>query len=198
MQQRSEETQKRLLEAAQAMFSNQGFDAASVADICAQAGVSKGAFYHHFESKQAIFLTLLEVWLAKIDESFLSMRQESPDVPGAMLSMGRMVGGLLQAADVRSGLFLEFWTQAQRDPEVWQAAIAPYQRYQDYFTAMYQEGIAEGSLRPLDPQIAARMTVALALGVLMQGLFDPRGQDWAQEITQYLGYLIHGLARRQA
>ena len=197
MQQRSEETRNHLLTAAQRLFSQKGYDAASVADICTEAGVSKGAFYHHFDSKQALFLHLLEIWLKQMDQNFQSLRHTSPDVPSAIINMGRLAGGLMQAADVRDALFLEFWSQAQRDPVVWQAAIAPYQRYLDYFTEMLQQGITEGSLRPVDPRAAARMLLALALGTLMQGLFNPRGADWAEETAQAVGYLMDGLARRQ-
>lgn len=198
MQQRSEETRSHLLTAAQNLFSQKGYDAASVADICAEAGVSKGAFYHHFESKQALFMHLLEVWLGQMDQNFHSLRRAAPDVPSAMISMGRLAGGLMQTADVRNSLFLEFWSQAQRDPLVWQAAIAPYQRYLAYFTELLQQGTAEGSLRPVDPQAAARMLLALALGLLMQGMFDPRGVDWVEETAQSIEYLMNGLARRQA
>ena len=60
-QQRSEETRARLLEAAEACFSESGYDGTGVAKICRRAGVSKGAFYHHFETKQAIFLELLNI-----------------------------------------------------------------------------------------------------------------------------------------
>jgi len=62
MQQRSEETRKHILEAAQRLFSAKGYDATGVAEICQAAGVSKGAFYHHFLTKQAVFLVLLENW----------------------------------------------------------------------------------------------------------------------------------------
>lgn len=196
MQQRSEETHNRLLHAAQLLFSKKGYDATSVADICGEAGVSKGAFYHHFDSKQALFLNLLEVWLVQIDQNFASLRKTSPDVPSAMLSMARMVGNLFQAADVRQALFLEFWIQAQRDPVVWKTAIAPYQRYEMYFTEMIRAGIAEDSLRPVDPQAAARLTVSLALGLLMQGLFNSSGVDWEQETVKFVEILLDGLARR--
>ena len=70
MQQRSMETRKRILDAAQSLFSQSGYDATGVAEICRAAGVSKGAFYHHFPSKQAIFLELLDGWLSRLDESF--------------------------------------------------------------------------------------------------------------------------------
>jgi len=51
MQQRSEETRARILDAAIRRFAIAGYDAASVEDICTEAGVSKGAFYHHFPTK---------------------------------------------------------------------------------------------------------------------------------------------------
>ncbi len=66
MQARSEETRTHILEAALRRFANHGYSAASVDEICAEAGVSKGAFYHHFPSKQALFLELLNEWLDKI------------------------------------------------------------------------------------------------------------------------------------
>lgn len=198
MQQRSEETRQRIMEAAQRLFSHQGYAATGVAEICTGAGVSKGAFYHHFASKQAVFLAILEAWLTQIDGAFAQLRQSAADVPDAMLSMGRMAGALFQLADVRQALFLEFWTQAQRDPAVWQAASQPYRRYQEYFASLIRQGIDEGSLGEVDPQIAGRMTVALGLGLLMMGLFDPHGVDWEMETSSYLQYLMDGLSRRTA
>ena len=81
MQQRSEETRTRLLEAAVRLFAQQGYDASGVAEICAAAGVSKGAFYHHFESKQALFLALLEEWLARLDAAFSRSARTHPAYP---------------------------------------------------------------------------------------------------------------------
>jgi len=48
------------MDAAVKLFSTRGFTTASVDDICEEAGISKGAFYHHFETKQAHFLALLD------------------------------------------------------------------------------------------------------------------------------------------
>jgi len=70
-QPRAEETRTRILNAAQLCFSRYGYDAASVADICKEAGVTKGAFYYHFETKQALFLELLNRWLKQFYVLFL-------------------------------------------------------------------------------------------------------------------------------
>jgi AcrR family transcriptional regulator len=68
MQARSEKTHKEIMKSAVAEFSRSGYDAASVADICREAGVSKGAFYHHFPSKQKLFLAIMQDWLKGIDK----------------------------------------------------------------------------------------------------------------------------------
>jgi len=62
-QQRSEETYSRILDAAAASFARNGYERTGVAEICHAAGISKGAFYYHFSSKQALFLALLQRWL---------------------------------------------------------------------------------------------------------------------------------------
>jgi AcrR family transcriptional regulator len=59
VQGRSVETRKRILTASLRLFAARGFNATGVAEICSACGVSKGAFYHHFASKQTVFLELM-------------------------------------------------------------------------------------------------------------------------------------------
>src|SRR4030043_2384351 len=166
MQQRSEETRNNLLEAATHLFSKTGYDATGGAEICQAAGVSKGAFYPHFPSKQAVFMELLNSYLNGIDTGFNRMRQEIHDVPQVILQMAELTGSLFQSADIHLPIFLEFWTQANHDPQIWEATVAPFHRYQSYFAEMIQEGIDEGSIQPVDPHQAARVLVSLAVGLL--------------------------------
>lgn len=196
MQHRSEETRNKILKAANQLFSKTGYDATGVAEICQTAGVSKGAFYHHFPTKQAIFMVLLNSYLNGIETGFNLMRQETHDVPQAILQMAELVGSLFQTADIHLPIFLEFWTQANHDPHIWEAAIAPYRRYQSYFAEMIQEGIDEGSLQPVDAQLASRVLVSLAVGMLMQSLFDPQITNWQSEARQSMELLMYGIARR--
>lgn len=197
MQHRSVETRHHILETAAQLFSKTGYDATGVAEICEVAGVSKGAFYHHFPTKQAVFMELLDSYLNGIDSGFKLMRQEDKDVPETILQMAGMVGSLFQTADIHLPIFLEFWTQANHDPHIWEAAIAPYRRYQSYFASLIQEGIDEGSLQPVDIQLAARVLVSLAVGLLMQSLFDPQIADWHTEARQSMKLLMNGIARRK-
>jgi AcrR family transcriptional regulator len=59
-QQRTEETRRRLLEAALRVFTRDGFEASRLEDIAAEAGHTRGAFYANFATKEELFLALLE------------------------------------------------------------------------------------------------------------------------------------------
>jgi len=127
MQQRSEESRAHILSAAQKKFVSSGYDAASVNEICAEAGMSKGAFYHHFPSKQAVFLALFEEWLSRGDKGLEAAHQ--PTVPETLTGMSRMLPILISQVGGQLPMFFEFWLQASRDKTIWKATIAPYKRY---------------------------------------------------------------------
>lgn len=57
---RTNDTQERLIGAAQELMLHQGYGATGINEICGEAGVSKGAFYHFFESKEALAAAALE------------------------------------------------------------------------------------------------------------------------------------------
>jgi AcrR family transcriptional regulator len=193
MQQRSEETRGRILEAALNHFSASGYNAASVDEICAEAGVSKGAFYHHFPTKQAVFLALLEDWLETIDSGMESLRQES--VPQTLLQLTNLLPVIFAEADNHLPMFLEYWIQASRDETIWQATISPYRRYQDLFARLIEKGVAEGTLKPVDPQAAAQVILSLAVGLFLQGVLDPQGADWQKVARESLQIVMNGLAK---
>jgi len=190
---RGEETHSRILEAAEECFARYGYDATGVAEICACAGVSKGAFYHHFSSKQALFLELLNHWLGELETRLAAARASAHTVPEEFLHMAGMAQPIFQAGSGKLPFFLEFWSKAAREPVVWQATIAPYQRYRDFFAGKIEAGIAEGTLQPVDPEAAALVIVALAIGVVLQGLLDPQGADWGQVAQEGVRMLLEGM-----
>lgn len=59
---RGRATRVRVLDAAVAIIRRQGLAATSVDELCAAAGVTKGAFFHHFTSKEALAVSAAEYW----------------------------------------------------------------------------------------------------------------------------------------
>ncbi len=192
-QPRSDETRARILAAAVDCFTRTGYDASSVAAICARAGVSKGAFYHHFPSKQAAFMALFEQWLADMDGQLRAVRSANQRVPARLLDLAGMVTTVFESAAGQLPMFLEFWRQAATEPTVWQATIEPYRRFREAFAELIAQGVAEGSLRPVDPQVTARVLVSLGVGLVLQGVVDPQGADWGRTAADAVRMLLAGV-----
>lgn len=196
MQQRSEETRAHILEAALNLFSKEGYDATGVAQICQAAGVSKGAFYHHFPSKHDVFMALLHGWLEALDKQFKVALEGSKDVPDGLLRMAAKARGVFQDAQGQLPMFLEFWTQAARDPLVWQTTIAPYRHYQALFAGIIRQGITEGSIVEHDADTSSRVVLAMALGLILQSMLDRDGVSWDQVTQEGMQFLMKGLANK--
>ena len=195
MQHRSEETVNRILQASGQLIARNGYDATGVAEICKAAEVSKGAFYHHFPSKQDLFLRLLNNWLETLDSQMATMMEGSPTVPEGLVRIAEIAGFVFQSTSGQLSIFLEFWREASHDPRVWQAAIGPFRRYQEMFAGIVEKGIGEGSLRPVDPTNAARLILALALGMILQGMIDPQGAAWDKATCEAMVMLLEGIKK---
>jgi AcrR family transcriptional regulator len=196
-QSRSETTRQKILQAALDCFSRHGYDATGVAEICQAANISKGAFYHHFPSKQAIFIDLLESWLATLDLAFNQALNSGKPVPETLTEMAQVAPSVYQVAGGWLPMFLEFWAQSMRDPLIGAKVIAPYRRYQRMFADLLERGVAEGSLETIDTNMAARGLVGLAVGMLLQGLLDPQSADWGNELQQSIYIYLEGIRRRK-
>ena len=179
MQSRSQETRSLIKTAAIDKFCRSGYDAASVADICKQAGVSKGAFYHHFPSKQSLFLAIMEDWLQGLDSQLFDRETPEKSAPQIIQEMGSTLGVVFEAASGKLPMFMEFMVQASRDIDVWKAVIAPYRQYQQNFANLINKGKNEGSFKmEIDAEGSAWILISLAVGILLQGILDPEAADW--------------------
>lgn len=196
MQERSQETRGQLLSAAARCFARSGYEASGVAEICADAHMSKGAFYHHFPSKHAVFMALLEDWLKQIDRLLQSLSGSARPVSELLAYMGNMFSFIYQSASGRLPMLLEFWLQASRDEEVWKRTIAPYRGYQQKITQFMQKGMEDGLLAERDAQTAAWLVMALVCGIILQSQLDPQGADWDKVGREGLQVILDGLRKR--
>lgn len=190
-QQRSEATQASILDAAATAFAEQGYDATGVAEICNRAGVSKGAFYYHFESKQAVFLTLVEAWLQDLTEALQQVDQDAGTVPDRIRSMARKFQGILSSQTPQLALILEFWTQASRDAKIHQAVISSYGAFEQFFIDLIEAGVAEGTLPSIDAGAGGQVLLSLTSGLFFQALLDPTGADWGDVAERSIGIVLN-------
>ena len=194
MQQRSEETRSKIIVSAVKLFSAKGYNIASVDDICADAGISKGAFYHHFKSKQDLFLALLDGWLETIDNTIEASKDKT--VPETFMQITEAFPYIFATANEGLPMFLEFWLQASRDEKIWQASVKPYRRYHKYFTELIKKGVDEGSFIEVDPELTSRMIISTAMGLLLQSLMDPKGAKWEKVARDSTTMLVNTMLKK--
>jgi TetR/AcrR family transcriptional repressor of uid operon len=190
------ETRTRILQAAEECFARYGYDSTGVAEICKAASVSKGALYHHFPSKQAIFVEMFETWMDGFAKQMQRIPEQVKSVPDALMRMVEMTRLIFQRAAGQLPLFIEFLTKASRNPETWKATIAPYKYFRDFFAGLIRRGIEEGSLRKVDPELTARIIVSFGAGLVMQGVLDPEGGRWPDVGVQGIQALLQGITKK--
>jgi TetR/AcrR family transcriptional regulator, transcriptional repressor for nem operon len=69
---RAPSARAKLLDAALKLMRQRGYDAVAVDDLCREAGVTKGAFFHHFKSKEALAVAATEYWTEVTGQIFAS------------------------------------------------------------------------------------------------------------------------------
>ena len=125
---RTETTRARLIQSAEKIFARDGFEAAKLEEIAADAGYTRGAFYANFDSKEDLFFALLE---KEISTRIASLQKEMGKVARSG-SQAEGDAGVFpgKTLDRRwSLLALEFKLFAVRHPEVKRRLAAMHRRF---------------------------------------------------------------------
>lgn len=102
---RGKTTRAQLIEVATRLFASRGYDDTSIEAVLADAGASRGALYHHFKSKEALFLAVMEDAGARATRPAAEAMQAAPN-PLAALRIGCLA-----------------WVRLARDPVVRQIML---------------------------------------------------------------------------
>lgn len=180
-----------ILEGARRRFAANGFDATSIDDIAEAAGVAKGAVYHHFASKEAVFLQVLEnvqatIASAPVPPEALKERDPAEQIAGAVLRY------LLAASepDVRRVLLIDG------------PAVIGWRRWREIDDRFFGAGARFAMGRLLGDAAPAReveLMAHLLMGAVMEAAIlcataeDP--QTTARELSSALGRMLLGMAR---
>jgi AcrR family transcriptional regulator len=156
-----------ILDAALRCFAARGLHAATMDDIARAAGLSKGALYFRFRSKEEIVFALFGAYEAAI---FAEWEREA-DVPA--LEALRRAGEFTLATLVESRVLIDLWTEFLRDQRARRRLAGLYQRSRALLAERVRRGVARGELRPCEPIHVAAAFTALVEGLLVQALADP-------------------------
>ncbi len=185
----------KILESAATLFLEKGYDAISVNDICKHAEVSKGSFYHYFETKQVLFLILMENWSSNLMQSILSQPiSVDSDLKDVLIKMPYHFDTAFAVVPKGFPILVDFWRQAMGDPAIWKTALDPYRYFTGFFMRIVETGQLNGSIRKdVNSEILARLLVAVAMGYLLEASFDQDTADWSAITSEGLKLLLEGI-----
>jgi len=111
-------TRDRLLEAGREAFGSRGYDATSIAEVLHGAGVAKGALYHHFDSKAALFDAVLDRVVQELAEAAADRARRTPGpAQGLKVGCGAWLASTLDPAVQRivllDGAAVVGWARAR-------------------------------------------------------------------------------------
>ena len=169
-----EQTTRRLFDAAAEVFVTKGIGAASVADICDAAGLTRGAFYSNFASKDELVLALLE-FQAESNIRDTQAALDQAETPYDFFAT--MDPNVRQPSDPVSGksvLFVELLLHAHRNPDYRERLVARQQASRANVKGLLQQ-IADDVGRDIPGGIddAVDMLTALDMGMALQQMIEP-------------------------
>jgi AcrR family transcriptional regulator len=168
---RKEEVRARVVRAAAGVFAERGFAGASLDQVAAAAGFTKGAVYSNFGSKDELFLALMQAEVTARVDAVEQALQATTDLPGALA----VVGAELSRRDAGwQLLFLEFWQRAVRDPGVRESFVASRRDLRARIAVVVDRFLAAHPARAgWDAGTLTLVLVALTHGLAIEGVPDP-------------------------
>jgi AcrR family transcriptional regulator len=196
---RAEARPDEVLDAAIALFTERGFAQTRVEDIASRAGLSKGAVYLYFPSKEALLEGIVRRAVLPIADSVLGSIANYEGDPRFVLS-----GALkLMAMKLSDEKFLAVPKLLFREVVGFPQLAAMYRRevldrVLPAITTLLRRGIEQGYLRPIDPELTLRSIVGpVMLHIALSEVFDMRpegGMSFDQLIDNHLTILFDGMS----
>ncbi len=188
-----EQTRALLVDAALRVFAEHGYEEATVEDIAAAAGYSKGAYYFHFASKEGIFLELLEQWTSDQTERLKAFEELTP-AAAALLETLEAFLSYEEREIAWPRLLVEFWAQARGHEAIRRGLGQAYADWRRLLAQAFQRTAHSGLFTPqLDPDDAARLVLATHDGLVVEACVD---SEAARKVSlrRVLGALLVYLA----
>jgi AcrR family transcriptional regulator len=176
---------QRLLDATARVFARQGYAGTKIMDIVREAGLSTGAVYGRFRSKNDLLRAAI------LERTLRVARLGDPGitrVADLLARMGQVTSGPLSDDEA---VRLEAFVAARREPEVAQAITDAIERGREVTEPLVAAAVADGTLAPdVDPEAVVFYMRSVGLGLLLQraaGVPAPDPNAWQSLLARLIG-----------
>ncbi|WP_329494833.1 ScbR family autoregulator-binding transcription factor [Kitasatospora herbaricolor] len=159
---RAEQTRTTIIEAAAQMFDRQGFGSTSLSDIVARGGITKGALYFHFASKEALARAVIaRQHQLSVNAAERLLARGLPGLETVLRTPFLLAEQVLTDPVARAGVRLTLEGGTLRNP-----VDGPYEEWTGVLAEQLRRGVRELDVRPaVDPDACARFVLSAFIGV---------------------------------
>jgi AcrR family transcriptional regulator len=181
---------KEMIDAAWRCVARGGYRNLSVDDVCAEAGLSKGAFYTYFDQKQDLLVALLEDDAAGMND----LMSDAAGQAGGVEQIRRFVAALVdRGADPGAvQLRADLWAEIASDPPLRARFLEAMQQRRARLAGLIDDAVGSGELVEVPANAMAAVFLALGDGLMLHRVLDPTGFRWAN-VRKALDALLDGL-----
>jgi TetR/AcrR family transcriptional regulator, repressor for uid operon len=175
---------EQIIAAGLACFARSGYHATTMADVAAQAGVSKGTPYLYFAGKEALFLALHEQWDCRtgdrVNAGIAALTDAERRSPRRVLhAIAAAIAGHVAADPETCRVLMEARALAAHEPAITVAVAAADARTHDQLERLIAAGITAGEWPGgTDPALAAWLFTAGLYGLMAQWHLEPGAFSW--------------------
>ncbi len=171
-----EARRRQILEAAFACFAARGFQRTTMREISRKAGLSSGAVYLYYESKEEMVRALADLY-GREKKTLMDTTVRVKRDFGRALAWGlcQALGGAGDARSEATARFdLNIWTEAVHNDDLRRLMEESFDRIHIPLSELIRRGQQEGELNPgLDASAAASVLIAITTGFVVQRIFNP-------------------------
>ncbi|MEK4717760.1 TetR/AcrR family transcriptional regulator [Priestia sp. FSL W8-0524] len=157
----SEQTKRKVADAAKALFSQKGYKATSIEEIVEATGSSKGNIYYHFKSKEGLFLYLIDEWDLEWERNWKERESLYKTTRDKLFGIAEQIilddlnHPLTKAAD-------EFFNNEEKGSDIEERIDEMVKRHVEFNRELLQQGIDESEFSHKNAE---------QLAVILEGLF---------------------------
>ena len=169
-----QERRRQIMNAAKHVFAEAGYHGASINSIIEKAQIARGTFYLYFESKAAVFDSILDQAMADLRGRIHRIEVDDKSAPAPQIQLREQVMAILDYI-VRDRPLATLLLSAGHTPDAEAAERLDmfYGEVRDLLRRAMESGMEIGLLRKVEPELAAAAMLGMIRGVIEQLIRDP-------------------------
>lgn len=196
---KSKLTRQRIYETADAMLATRGYSEISVNDIIKEAGVSKGAFYFHFASKDELFTSLIDDYVKRLDADYESYLDSFPNDARTEYVLIELVGKIAETVTLRVGfdnMLTLYKAQLTNDYDT-SMVLSYNRRIYSMLSSVLARGMTRGEFRTdIPPDILAKHMMVAFRGITYEWCARYPDFDYKAQALALFELLLKGICIR--